>query len=387
MAYLYNYVGKPWKTQELVNQVMTELYTNQPDGLSGNEDCGQMSAWYVMSAMGFYPVTPGSDVYVLGTPTFDSLSINLENGKVFKVKTKNLSKENFYVQSVKYNGADWPNSFITHKMIMDGGELLFEMGGHPNKGFGKDQNTRPVQKITSNLITPVPYFKAPSKTFEDPIFVGVNDLDEKSKIMWGHKTTEDEPVLKIYQKPIKVKNTVELLAVANSNGQNSFFEEASFVKIPKGRSVKVKNPYSSQYTAGGDVALINTLRGGESFTTGNWQGYWEVDLDATIDLGKVEKISKLGVGFFQDQNSWIFMPEWVRFEISADGESFTEVGTIKNDVDEKADGGIIKDFEVSFEKQKVKFVRVVAKNKEQCPSWHKGFPNPCWIFVDEVWWK
>jgi len=387
MAYLYNYVGKPWKTQKLVNQVMTELYTNQPDGLSGNEDCGQMSAWYVMSAMGFYPVTPGSDVYVLGTPTFDSLAVNLENGNVFKVKTKNFSKENFYVQSVKYNGADWPNSYITHNMIMDGGELLFEMGSHPNKGFGKNQNTRPVQKITSNLITPVPYFAAPSKTFEDPIFVEVNDLDEKGKIMWGYQTTEDEPALKVYNKPINVKNTVELLAVANSNGQNSFFEEATFVKIPKGRSVKVKNPYSPQYTAGGDVALINTLRGGESFTTGNWQGYWEVDLDVTIDLGKNQKISRIGVGFMQDQNSWIFMPEWVRFEVSEDGLNFTEVGVVKNDVDERADGAITKDFEINFVSQKVKFIRVVAKNKEQCPAWHKGFPNPSWIFADEVWWK
>ena len=89
----------------------------------------------------------------------------------------------------------------------------------------------------------------------------------------------------------------------------------------------------------------------------------------------------------QDQNSWIFMPEWVRFEVSEDGLNFTEVGTVKNDMAEKADGAIVKDFEVNFVSQKVKFIRVIAKNKEQCPAWHKGFPNPSWIFADEVWWK
>ena len=387
MAYLYNYVGKPWKTQKLVHQIMNELYSNQPDGLSGNEDCGQMSAWYVMSALGFYPVTPGSDTYILGTPAFDSIFLNLENGKVFKIVTKHLSKENFYVQSVKYNGKNWSKSYITHDMIMVGGELLFEMGSHPNKGFGKEQESRPLQKITNHLITPIPSFKAVSKTFEKTMVVEIDNLDKNSVIRWGTQTHQDEPVLNKYKGPIKVKKTSKLLAVAHLNGKNSFFEKAVFIKMPPGRSVKIKYPYSPQYTAGGDIALVNTIRGGENFTTGNWQGYWEVHLDVTIDLGKEQKIDHIGAGFLQDQNSWIFMPEWVKFEISSDGEVFKEVGVVKNDIDEKTDGAIIKDFEVTFAKQKVKYIRVIAKNKEQCPAWHKGFPDPTWIFADEVWWE
>ena len=387
MAYLYNYVGKPWKTQKLVHQIMNELYTNQPDGLSGNEDCGQMSAWYVMSALGFYPVTPGSDAYILGTPAFDSIFLNLENGKVFKVVTKHLSKENFYVQSVKYNGKNWPKSYITHDMIMTGGELLFEMGSHPNKGFGKEQESRPLQKITNHLITPIPSFKAASKTFEIPMSVELISPDENSVTRWAYQTYDDEPVLMKYAGPIKVKRTSKLLAVAHLEGKNSFFEEAEFVKIPSGRSVKVKYPYSSQYTAGGDLALVNTIRGGENFTTGNWQGYWGDDLEATIDLGKAQKISEIGAGFFQDQNSWIFMPEWVKFEVSSDDEIFKEVGIVKNELDEHADGGIIKDFEAGFKTQNVRYIRLTAKNRGKCPEWHKGYPNPAWIFVDEVWWK
>lgn len=387
MAYLYNFVGSPWKTQQLVHRIMTELYTDQPDGLSGNEDCGQMSAWYVMSAMGFYPVTPGTDVYVLGTPVFETLTVNLENGNDFKTVAKNLSKDNFYVQSVRYNSKLWTKSYITHQMIMDGGVLEFEMGSQPNTKFGKAKEDCPFRKITKYPITPVPYFKAASKTFENHLTVEIGDLFDDAMIRWGYQTEEDEPALKKYVRPFKITRSTKFTVVASLNGKNSFFENAEYVKIPAGRTMKIKNPYSTQYTAGGDDALINTLRGGKDFTTGNWQGYYGVDLDAVIDLGKRIPVSRIGAGFLQDQNSWIFMPEWVKFEISKDGKNFHGAGKIQNDIDEHATGGIIKDFEVSFPKQEARYIRVIAKNRGQCPTWHKGAGNPAWIFVDEVRWE
>jgi putative alpha-1,2-mannosidase len=97
MAYLFNYAGKPWRTQELVHQICTEFYPNNPDGLIGNEDCGQMSAWYIFSAMGFYPVSPGSGDYAIGTPQFDEVTIHLENGKRFVIKAKNRQQNNFRI--------------------------------------------------------------------------------------------------------------------------------------------------------------------------------------------------------------------------------------------------------------------------------------------------
>jgi len=387
MAYLYNYTGSPWKTQELVHRITDELYTNQPNGLSGNEDCGQMSAWYVMSAMGFYPVTPGSDIYVLGTPVFESIKVNLENGNVFEVRAKNLSQDNFYVQKVSYNGKPWMRSWINHQMIMDGGVLEFEMDSVPNPGFGKAKENRPEQKITKYLITPMPYFKAASKTFENRLTVEIDDLYADAQIRWGYQTEEDEPALKKYTAPFTITRSTKFTAVASRNGRNSFFEYAEYVKIPAGGSVKIKHPYSPQYTAGGDNALVNSLRGGRDFTTGNWQGYYGVDLDGVIDMGKAQEISKIGAGFLQNQNSWIFMPEWVKFEVSKDGKGFKEVGIIRNDIDEHAGGGVIKDFEVTFPSQKVRYIHIVAKNRGQCPGWHKGAGNPAWIFADEVWWE
>lgn len=131
VVYLYNKVGKPWKTQEYAAKVMHELYLNTPAGLCGNEDCGQMSAWFVFSAMGFYPVDPVSGRYEIGTPLFPEVRINLENGKVFTVLAKGVSRENIYIQAVKMNGKPYDKSYITHEQIMDGSTLEFEMGNKP----------------------------------------------------------------------------------------------------------------------------------------------------------------------------------------------------------------------------------------------------------------
>ena len=123
MAYLYNYVGKPHKTQKGVRQILDEQYSNHPDGLSGNEDCGQMSAWYVLSAMGIYAVTPGLDYYTIGTPLFEKTTINLENGNAFCITAKNVSDNNIYIQSASLNGEEFNQSFIVHQTIMKGGIL------------------------------------------------------------------------------------------------------------------------------------------------------------------------------------------------------------------------------------------------------------------------
>lgn len=133
VIYLYNKVGQPWKTQQYLAEVMHELYLNTPAGLCGNEDCGQMSAWYVMSAMGFYPVDPVDQTYEIGTPLFTEVKMHLANGKVFTVLAPDASRTNFYIQSVKLNGQPYDKSYITHEQIMSGGTFEFEMGNRPGK--------------------------------------------------------------------------------------------------------------------------------------------------------------------------------------------------------------------------------------------------------------
>lgn len=131
VIYLYNKVGQPWKAQQYVAEVLHELYKNDPAGLCGNEDCGQMSAWYVFSAMGFYPVDPVSGQYEIGTPLFPEVKIHLNNGKVFTILAPAASHENIYIQSVKLNGKPYDKSYITHEQIMNGDTFEFEMGNKP----------------------------------------------------------------------------------------------------------------------------------------------------------------------------------------------------------------------------------------------------------------
>ena len=135
VAYLFNYGDAPWKTQERIHQIMTTLYSNQPDGLCGNEDMGQMSAWYVFSALGFYPVNPADDKYIFGTPLFNETTINLPNKKTFTVKANNISDQNIYIQKVKLDGTDFDKGYITHQQIMKGGMLEFEMGNKAGRLF------------------------------------------------------------------------------------------------------------------------------------------------------------------------------------------------------------------------------------------------------------
>lgn len=147
-AYLYAYSGQPWKTQRRVAQIVSELYSDQPDGICGNEDCGQMSAWYVFSAMGFYPVCPGQPLYVFGTPLFPRVTINLENGNSFEIVAENVSSQNIYIQSATLNGKSYDQGYLRHEDIIAGGELTFRMGSRPNKQWAQLPEHRPYSLVT-----------------------------------------------------------------------------------------------------------------------------------------------------------------------------------------------------------------------------------------------
>jgi predicted alpha-1,2-mannosidase len=135
VAYLYNFAGYPWKTQEKVSLIRDSLYNSTRAGLCGNDDCGQMSAWYIFSAIGFYPVNPATGIYIIGSPAFKKATINVGKNKTFTVIANNVSKKNIYIQSAKLNGKPLNVSFIWHKDIMNGGILEFEMGDKPNKSL------------------------------------------------------------------------------------------------------------------------------------------------------------------------------------------------------------------------------------------------------------
>jgi predicted alpha-1,2-mannosidase len=150
MIYLYNFAGAPYKSQEKIRDVLTKLYSATPDGYCGDEDNGQTSAWYVFSALGFYPVTPAVDQYVIGSPLFNKATIQLENGNSFVIGSKNNSVDNFYIQDAQLNGQNYENNFITFEDVQKGGKLEFKMSPEPNKERGSKKENMPYS--LTNLV-------------------------------------------------------------------------------------------------------------------------------------------------------------------------------------------------------------------------------------------
>ncbi len=343
-----------------------------------------MSAWYVLSAMGFYPVVPGSVEYVIGSPAFERVTIHLENGKDFRIVALDNSPDNVYVNEITLNGRKYHDTYITQDILMKGGEFWFKMSEEPNKDWGADEDNWPRSAITDELITPVPYIQAPSKTFTKDIQVSLHSIVD-AVIYYTLDGSEPGINSAVYKDPVTFTENSTIKAFAVTDGKiPSKVISGTFNLMPEGRKLTIKNKYSSQYTAGGDIALIDQLSGGDNFRTGFYQGHEGVDFDAVLDLGKPEHIKSLGIGFMQDEGSWIWLPLYVEFYGSQDGKDYKLLGKVENPIDEKEGGGIPFDFKISGMDENIKYIRIFAKNRGVCPSWHVGDGNPCWIFTDEI---
>ncbi len=387
MAYLYDYIGKPHKTQARVREIMDTMYSASPGGLAGNEDCGQMSAWYVLSALGFYPVTPGSDIYALGAPLFEKAVVKLENGGKFVVSAEGNSADTPYANTVTLNGRELDTPFIQHSDIMNGGKLAFAMSSEPSAGGKAYWSAGGYSRIDEEELVPAPWLSPSTRTFKEPFELSLLCVDQKAEIYYttdGSAPHPDNPDAALYSGPIDIAESIALTARAAKGGRLSFPVTAGFKRIPKGMDIELRTEHNPMYPAGGRYALIDGILGGESFRTGAWQGYHGVDLDAVIDLGAEKEISEISVRFLQDQNSWIFLPTEVRFLVSMDGESFTRAATLTHDIPLRREGAVIEEFTASDLDITARYIRVHAANMGACPPWHKGAGHKAWIFADEI---
>ena len=379
MAYLYNFVNKPYKTQEKVHQILTELYTNTPDGISGNEDCGQMSAWYIFSSLGFYPVTPASNQYIIGSPLFNKATINLENGKTFTVEMVYKSEENIYIKSAKLNGKNYEYSYINHNDIVNGGTLVFEMTNTPSNWGAKDEFI-PSTSIKEHKIVPAPFIAKGDIAFKESTEVELKSVDAAANIYFSLGDN-----YKKYSNPITISEKATLQVYAEKNGVKSAVITTDFYKIDPNIKIKLEAKYANQYNAGGDNALIDGIKGTEDFRTGTWQGYWNEDVIATVDLGSIKEVKEVSINFLRDQRSWIFLPTQVEIFQSKDGKSFTKIKTWEAPKPYNTDE--VELTTVSINKNiKTRYIKVVAKKLGELPKWHLGYPHDgrSWIFIDEI---
>ena len=381
IAYLYNYVNKPWKTQKRVREIISSLYANTPEGIAGNEDCGQMSAWYIFSAMGFYPVTPGSTRYIIGSPSVLSATINLENGNQFYISTKNNKPKNVFIQSVELNEKPYPFSYIEHETIMNGGTIAFIMGSEPNTKWGAADQHAPTTAVDDQKFVPPPFIRSGKTNFVDNTSVALGCVDPLAKIFYKI----DDGLFQIYETPFEINSDCKLHVFSVRDDVHADTLTTTFYKIDGNRSIAIDSRYANQYQAGGSLALIDGIRGTTDFRTGTWQGYEGQDLICTVDLGSLQHINSVSCGFLQDHNSWIFMPNAVEFFISSDGETFESIGKQSPKTKETAEGAHIEYFTIK-KGAATRFIKMHATSLIKCPDWHKGFEydGDAWIFADEI---
>ena len=382
MAYLYALAGSPHKTQGMVHQLVETMYRAAPDGLAGNEDCGQMSAWLVWSALGLYPVTPGTANYVLGTPLFERATVRLENGRTFMVRARRPSASAFYVQRATLNGRPHPRATLTHADLLAGGELVFDLGTEPSS-WGAAIDPAPRTDPAVARIVPAPVAEGP-EVFVDAAEIRLVAADPADALFYTLDGTEPDESSSRYVSPLQVATPGSVTFRARRGADWSPTVLASWRRIDPRLRLTLRNPVHPQYRAGGELALIDGLRGGTDFRLGTWQGYYGVDLDADLDLGETREVRRVAVGFLHDQNSWIFLPSELRVSLSDDGEHWTEAGTAVSDLDPHYPSAAVREFAVEIPLTRARHVRVHALSPIVCPAWHKGAGNKAFIFADEL---
>jgi putative alpha-1,2-mannosidase len=340
IAYLYNYSSTPEKSALLIDTILKNLYSTEPDGYCGNEDCGQMSAWYVMSAMGLYAVAPGSKHYEFDEKKFKRFSI--------KNAATEITKENVF-------------------------EKL-----HPN--------TNKVElyenKITSFL--PNPAISGATQIFKDSQLVTINCLDKDAKIFY----TINKETMRMYVAPFVLKENAIIEFYSAKENKRSSNQIAKFNILPNDVKVKLNCVYNKSYHAGGPEGLVDGLRGDENWKKGYWQGYQSQDFDAELLYDTAKKISSLQVSFLQDQGSWIFFPTEVKFIGITNTNQEIVLSTIPIDVQRDDDKNSLKTIQYQLtddqKKATYKSIKTIAKNYGILPTWHKGAGFDAFIFVDEI---
>ena len=396
MPYLYNYLGQPWKTQEIIREITHTFYKDTPDGLINNEDLGQMSSWYIFSTLGFYPVCPGSKQYIIGSPHYKEARINTESGNVFTIKAPQASSKNIYIQSVKLNGKSHHLPFITHEQIMQGGVLEFELGTKPSQ-WGTDEthvcqiygnNTAETQSITLKEVVFTPFTKNNKQVFADQKEILLTCNTPDAVIRYTLDGTEPNAKSTVYQKPIQVNSDVILKAKAfhDELGESTIFEQKFFKSI----TAKLQNKYPrididpkpTKYGAADGSFLKDGLMGSYNFNDKHWTGLDEEKITFTIDLGSPQTISQMTLSYLVDTKVWIFPPEQISISTSADSDIYQEV-KVYSPQSLKSDLQAVQREKVTFPIQKARYIRLEVSTLK-IPSWHFGNGNQAWFFIDEV---
>ena len=391
IAYLYNYTRHPYKAQFYTHKIMQEFYKNNPDGLIGNEDCGQMSAWYVMSALGFYPITPGNNSYMIGAPQFSKAEIHLENGKSFIIDAAGANNQKFYIQSATKTTSNsnrfikWKYPFLNHADIANGGAIHFKMGEKPRNCFNMPITDSTLADLGKQILVLNPIINGGQISFTQQKTISISSVQANVQLMYRFNNKNSKGDWIPYSSPFTINESTEIAAIAvDQLGNKSFETSASYKKNNKDWQIHLNTTFEPQYEAGGAEGLIDGVNGTTNWRMGNWQGYQLQNVDAMIDLKTKKNIGLVTVGFLQDVGAWIVMPKNVTVYVSEDSIDFKKVFSAEDIVAIADLKPQVKKLAAAFSPQSVRYIRIVATQYGKLPSWHEGAGGDTHIFVDEV---
>ena len=281
------------------------------------------------------------------------------------------------------NGRPLEKTVLNHKDIMNGGVLEFRMTNNPSAWGSYDGDT-PVTEISDHLIVPTPFISKGEVAFKEQTSIELNTVDSDSKLFYSLNSE----AFQAYEKPIVINEAAELSVYAKRGDATSKIITTKFYKIDPNLTITLDSKYANQYNAGGNDALIDGIFGTEDFRTGTWQGYWNEDLIATVDLGRLKPINEISVGFLQDQRSWIFYPTDVQCLVSKDGITFKSIASTGGtfSLEKKEEVEIKRALFPLNSTADYRYVKIVAKKLGRLPEWHLGYEHDgrSWIFADEI---
>jgi predicted alpha-1,2-mannosidase len=363
------------KTPFFVNKICTEFYKNTPDGLIGNEDCGQMSAWYIWSALGFYPVNPASNEFIIGSPQVEKATIHVENKKDIIIYANKKNENEFFPlyksNSIKFD--DIKNGAIINLKMVTETEGLAKQKVELKKVFKTEKN-----------IYAVPYIANETNKFKESTQVNIASINKNDTLYYALTNTERlrNPKFLLYKQPFTISENsfVHFYSVTNKN--NILTQQ--FYKIKNDRTIQILTKLNPMYSAGGAYALIDGIKGTSNWRAGDWQSYYGNDMEVIIDLKQPKKINAIEACFLQDIGSWIWLPKNMIVYSSNDGINFTQIATLQNTTSEKDEAVKVYDWKLSVPNTICQYIKIIATNYGVIKNWHLGYGNNAHLFVSEL---
>ncbi|HRH33939.1 MAG TPA: glycoside hydrolase family 92 protein, partial [Catalimonadaceae bacterium] len=355
-------------------QILESQYKNSPDGLSGNEDCGQMSAWLVLSSMGIYPVCPGSDQYVWGTPWFEEITLQNGTEKPIRIMAPGAEKWSF-AKGISVDGIPVEKTEISHSDFYSSKSILFDVQQEPAKISLANVKSEPL--LTT--INPAPRILAPRMAFRDSLEITCQGEPISGKLQFK---IGDTGSWQTYSKPFYIRSSTSVFC---RTSESESATSARFHRIPHNWVASLSHPHNPQYSAGGPEGLLDGLRGDPDWRKGGWQGYQNTDFEVVIDLQKSQMVKQVSGGFLQDTRSWIVMPKEMEVWVSADGKKYEKVGQVSHDIPVEKEGSFTQNLVLRLQSPKnVRYLKVKASRYGNLPDWHPGKGELSFVFVDEI---